>query len=640
MLPSILSIGNATNDSYLEIDPDQKVFKDEENTFHFDLTFDDSTLEYKKEAKVYGGVVLSDQIFRAAHLKSFSSINRQGFANFSPEKSDFETIDRYIVSTKASSVVLSGNSRNLEWEDPIYTPSVIYIAEPNFSEQYLRDFEDYIDQNPNIKIIFSLNDFSAELSKKLISRATIIFVNLEKSIEFEGINFSDLEKSTDQLINLGVEEIVFIKEDEIIAADKNTISKIKYEFSLNSFYQSSIFKASYIAQSFENVIIAQKLKTSVVIAEESDFNEIIRPLVANQILARSNEKYEIEFIKNLPDFGEKLHTTATSLIVRPKGIFAADESGGNIHKKFEAIGLEDNEENRRRYREMFFTTPDIQNYLSGVILFEETVSQSNSDGQNFVDYLKDRGMLVGVKLDGGLAPLAGFEGEMITKGLDFLDEKLKKYAEKSVDFAKWRVAFDIDAERENMAEDEKILPTNAAIAANVQTLARYAKACQRYGIVPIVEPEVIFAGKHSVEDCSYATKRILHALFEELKLFKVDLEGTILKVNMVLSGKENEHQSSPDEVARETVEVLKSTVPEELAGIVFLSGGQTVHQATDNLQAITNIGPFPWNITYSYARALQEPALKAWSGKDENVRQAQLVFLERVAANSHALYKN
>lgn len=192
------------------------------------------------------------------------------------------------------------------------------------------------------------------------------------------------------------------------------------------------------------------------IAEESDFNEIIRPLVANQILARSNEKYEIEFIKNLPDFGEKLHNTATSLVVRPKGIFAADESGGNIHKKFEAIGLEDSRENRRRYREMFFTTPDIQNYLSGVILFEETVSQSNSDGQNFVDYLKDRGMLVGVKLDGGLAPLAGFEGEMITKGLDFLDEKLKKYAEKSVDFAKWRVAFDIDAERENMAEDEKI----------------------------------------------------------------------------------------------------------------------------------------------------------------------------------------
>lgn len=185
---------------------------------------------------------LSDQIFRAAHLKSFSSINRQGFANFSPEKSDFETIDRYIVSTKTSSVVLSGNPRNLEWEDPIYTPSVIYIAEPNFSEQYLRDFEDYIDQNPNIKIIFSLNDFSAELSKKLISRAAIIFVNLEKSIEFEGINFSDLEKSTDQLINLGVEEIIFIKEDEIIAADKNTISKIKYEFDLNSFYQVQFSK--------------------------------------------------------------------------------------------------------------------------------------------------------------------------------------------------------------------------------------------------------------------------------------------------------------------------------------------------------------------------------------------------------------
>ena len=639
MVPSILSIGNATNDSYLEINPDQKVFKDEENTFHYDLTFDDSTLEYKKAAKVYGGVVLSDQVFRAAHLKSFSSINPQGFANFSPEKSHFETIDRYIISTKASSVVLSGNPRNLKWERPIYTPSVIYIAEPSFSEQYLSDFEKYLDENPKIEIIFSLNDFDDRFTRKLLQRSKIVFVNLDKAISLENIDFYDIEKATDDIIELGAEQVVVIKESEIIAANKNVVSKINYDFNLNSFYQSSIFKASYVAESFESTDIEHNLQLSVVIASESDFSEIIKPLIASQILSRSSQDYEVEFIKNIPNFEEKLHSVAEALVVRPKGIFAADESGGNINKKFESIGIEDIEENRRRYREMFFTTPDIQNYLSGIILFEETVSQSTPDGENFVDYLKNKGILAGVKLDGGLAPLTGFEGETITKGLDVLDEKLEKYAAKGLDFAKWRVAFDIDAERED-TDDQEILPTNAAIAANVQILARYAKACQSYGIVPIVEPEVIFAGEHSVEECNYATKRILHALFEELKLFKVDLKGAILKVNMVLSGKQNSHQSSPSEVAQQTIEVLKSTVPKELAGIVFLSGGQTVHQATDNLQAITNLGPFDWNITYSYARALQEPALKAWAGKDENTRQAQLVFLERVAANSHALYKN
>ena len=239
---------------------------------------------------------------------------------------------------------------------------------------------------------------------------------------------------------------------------------------------------------------------------------------------------------------------------------------------------------------------------------------------------------IAVKLDGGLYPLSGFDGETIAHGLDSLDEKLQKYSKMGIDFAKWRVAFEIN--------EEKDTPSNVAIATNLRILARYAKACQNYGIVPIVEPEVVYTGKHTIKQCRVVTEKILKGLFEELKLFEVDLEGMILKTNMVLAGSESEIQSSSREVARETVEVLKRSVPKELAGVVFLSGGQTETQATDNLQEITNLGPFNWGITYSYARALQLPALQAWAGKDENIHQAQLLFLERVAENSHALYKN
>jgi fructose-bisphosphate aldolase class I len=432
--------------------------------------------------------------------------------------------------------------------------------------------------------------------------------------------------------DLGVRSVVFTRGKEIIVGNNEKIAQIETDFKLNSFYQSQIFRAAYIAEDFMSSDIEQNLKTAVVIAGESDFNNILKPVFANQILKKKSDEYSVEVLRKDENLLEKMQKVAKDLVAKPKGIFAADESGGNIHKKFESLGIDDTAENRRKYREMFFTTPDIENYLSGVILFEETIEQSNSSGENFVDYLKSRGLLTGVKLDGGLQSLAGFDGETIAVGLDSLEEKLKKYSSRGLDFAKWRVAFTIDVEKD--------YPSRAAIAANVQILARYAKLCQNYGIVPIVEPEVIFDGNHSAKDCRIATGRILLDLFDELKLFEVDLTATILKVNMVLAGKNFELPSSPREVASETVNVLKKCVPKELAGIVFLSGGQTVQQATDNLQAITNLGPFDWGVTYSYARALQEPAMKAWAGKDENVRVAQLAFMDRVSANSHALYKN
>ena len=635
MQPSVLSIGNATKDSYLEIQA-REASEDQASTeFDFNLTFDDSSLDYLNTATVLGGVILSDRIFRAAHVKSFSSANEQGFTNFNPEKSAFPTTNRYIISHQGRSVVLNASPKTLAWVPPIYVPGMIYVAENNFSEQYLADFKNYITQNKDIRFSFTLNDFDGELLDEMMSRAEIVFVDLSRETATNFVETTSPESAIDSLADHGVAQVVVLDGAQIYVGDKHTIVRAEAKFDLNFFYQKSIFSAALIAEYFEGESLEENFKVALAVAENSDFAEIITPLIARQILNKKSNTLAIELLRHNPDFTKKLRQTAADMVARPKGIFAADESGGSIHKKFTEAGIEDTEESRRRYREMFFTTPDIENYLSGVILFEETVGQNTNEGQNFVEYLKNRNMLVGVKLDGGLAPLVGFEGETITKGLDALDEKLERYAAKGVDFAKWRVAFDISAE----TEEGRVLPTNAAIAANVQILARYAKACQEYGIVPIVEPEVVYDGAHSLDECLTATKRILHALFAELKLFGVDLAGTILKTNMVLSGKRNSHSSSPQEVAEYTAEALRSTVPEGLAGVVFLSGGQTVHQATDNLQAVTNIGPYPWGVTYSYARALQGPALEAWAGKDENLRQAQLAFLERVAANSHALYK-
>ena len=632
MKPTILSIGNATKDNFLDIQ-NQKIYKDELNDFHYDLTFDDSTLNYQKQAGVYGGTILSEKIFAAAHFKAFSSANPNGTSHFEYDEINNNLIDRFIVSHKGKSFILTSNPRSTKWVSPAFPPDLIYIADANFSQNYLADFKKYLCENPKIELVFNIADLEPELAHEFFIRANLVFVDFRKQNLSDLIDYSSYENAIDSLIRTGVRGIVIFDGSKIVSGNKEKIASIETNFELNSFYQNNIFQAAFVAENFSNSSkLEENLQVSVTIANKSDFNDILKPFYAHQILNRKNYELPVDVLSNTPDIETRLRKTAAKLVTRPKGIFAADESGGNIHKKFETIGLEDTFENRRAYREMFFKTPDIENYLSGIILFEETTGQNTSEGINFVEYLKNRGILVGVKLDGGLQPLTGFEGETISLGLDSLVEKLQKYSKAGIDFAKWRVAFEID--------EEKGTPSEAAIASNLRVLAQYAKACQNYGIVPIVEPEVVYSGKHTIKQCREVTEKILKKLFEELKIFKVDLKGTILKTNMVLAGSENDIQSSSREVARETVSIFKKIVPKELAGIVFLSGGQTATQATDNLQEITNLGPFDWGLTYSYARALQIPALQAWAGKAENVSQAQLLFLERVAANSHALYKN
>jgi len=322
----------------------------------------------------------------------------------------------------------------------------------------------------------------------------------------------------------------------------------------------------------------------------------------------------------------ELHDTAHALVAEGKGILAADESDGTIKKRFDSIGIESTEENRRAYRDMLFTTPGVEEYVSGVILFDETIRQSAVDGTPFPELLESKGVIPGIKVDKGAKPLALSEGETITEGLDGLRARLEEYRGLGARFAKWRATYSIGSGK----------PSEYCIWTNAHALARYAALCQEAGIVPIVEPEVLQDGTHTIEESANATGRVLQALYTELHDQRIDLRGTLLKPNMVLSGYEASNRAGVDEVADATLEVFYRHVPAAVPGIVFLSGGQSDEDATAHLNAMNAKGPHPWQLSFSYGRALQAPALKAWAGKAENVEAGQRAYYHRAKMNSAA----
>lgn len=323
---------------------------------------------------------------------------------------------------------------------------------------------------------------------------------------------------------------------------------------------------------------------------------------------------------------ERLEDIATRMVAGGKGFLAADESSGTIKKRFDVIGVESTADSRRDYREMMFrTTEAMTKYISGVILYDETIRQKAVDRTPLVDIIKATGVIPGIKVDTGAKPLAGFPGETITEGLDGLRERLADYYQLGARFAKWRAVIDIGT--------AKGVPSDASIASNMHALARYAALCQEAGIVPIVEPEVLMDGDHDIDTCYEISKAALLKLYGELYGLRVKLEGTILKPNMVISGKKSAKQAGPEEIAEKTIKLFRETVPVAVPGIAFLSGGQEDVEATANLNAINAIGPHPWTLTFSYGRALQAAPQKAWSGKASNVAAAQAAFAHRARMN-------
>ncbi|MBI2357915.1 MAG: fructose-bisphosphate aldolase class I [Deltaproteobacteria bacterium] len=324
----------------------------------------------------------------------------------------------------------------------------------------------------------------------------------------------------------------------------------------------------------------------------------------------------------------ELETVARALVPKGKGILAADESSGTIKRRFDSIKLESTEENRRAYRDMLFTTQGIEEFISGVILYDETIRQKARDGRSFPAVLSQKGIIPGIKVDKGTIDLPGFPDEKVTEGLDGLRGRLAEYRELGARFAKWRAVITIGAG----------IPSRICIEANAHALARYAALCQEAGLAPIVEPAVLIAGDHTIERCEEAEEATLRCVFSELLEHRVALEGMLLKPSMVLSGKECPKQASVEEVATATMRCLRRVVPAAVPGIVFLSGGQSAERATEHLNAMNGMDSHPWEVSFSYARALQDPALKAWKGEAANVSAAQKVFYHRARCNGAARY--
>jgi fructose-bisphosphate aldolase class I len=322
-----------------------------------------------------------------------------------------------------------------------------------------------------------------------------------------------------------------------------------------------------------------------------------------------------------------LNKVALAMVTPGKGLVAADESGGTIKKRFDAIKVESTEDNRRDYREMLFRSREaMSRYISGVILYDETIWQNAKDGTPLIRLIEQAGSIPGIKVDEGTQALPNCPGELVTVGLDKLAERLKKYYERGARFAKWRAVIDIGSG----------IPSMTAIRVNAHALARYAALCQAAQIVPIVEPEVLMDGDHDIDRCYDVTQRVLNKTFQELRVQRVALEGMILKPNMAISGKKSAKQAGVQEVAEKTIRLLKACVPAAVPGIAFLSGGQSDEEATAHLNAINAIGNLPWKVTFSYGRALQAAPQKAWSGKSENVAAGQQAFSHRAHMNGLA----
>lgn len=323
-------------------------------------------------------------------------------------------------------------------------------------------------------------------------------------------------------------------------------------------------------------------------------------------------------------------TTARELVAPYKGILAADESTGTIGKRFEQIGVESSVEQRRRYRQLLLTTPGLSDHISGVILYDETIRQASDDGTPFVRVLEETGVIPGIKVDTGTKPLALFPDETVTEGLDDLRERLVEYRGLGARFAKWRATIIIG----------EGTPTDFAIEANGHAMARYAALCQEAGVVPIVEPEILMDGAHDLGACAAATGRTLHVLYAQMAAHRLDLPGTLLKVNMIVPGKGSSTQSSDAEIADATIRCLTENVPAGVPGVVFLSGGMSDEESTSRLNEMNRIavaaGGLPWELSFSYGRALQQSSLKAWSGQEGNVESAQKALAHRARMNGLA----
>lgn len=631
---SILIVGNILKDVYLSLDERQNKFETDENgTPWMDVAFNGETHPFFSRTSVFGGAAVTLEVFKKLGINSsISGTDFQFEKEMDPNELGIETLQKTLAikSRIADSYryILSFGD-NISYITPSERAETKFIA-PNEPVDWI-----FVDRSSEVT-----NELVAKIKNHLgLTHSKLaVFVNtkrLEDVAYHEAI--SELVRNANvvfadgELRNIASNGAICTISDREIRCG-NVVRR--YKVSKNDLMTHLTTNSIIAATIFGAMVNGTSTKEALEMAAFNVENSTIKESLSLERLRKMVEQRR--------ESDGNLRLIAKTMVSPGRGILAADESGGSIHKKFEKAGIPDDEEHRRDYRNIFFTTRDLNKYVNGVILFDETARQLSDDGRDFVSYLTSMGIVPGIKVDKGLEPFSEpeYANEKWTKGLEDLPERLAEYFEMGARFAKWRAAFEVTLDGVGSDNITVKTPSRFAIEKNCEILAQYARDCQNAGIVPIVEPEVVYDGYYSVETCAKITGEILDCLFKQLNKFNVNLEGCILKTNMILAGKKFENQSSPAEVGEWTARVLREHCPKELAGIVFLSGGQSVEQSTDNLQAITNNGPFPWPVTFSYARALQGPALDAWKGDNNNADEARNAFAARLIANCKALTKN
>ena len=602
-MSKILVVGNVVKDVYLNLDPKQNAFEeDEAGTNWLDLSFDGSRHNFFRRTAVFAGARVTREVLESFHHTVRIAAENSAVADY-----------RYILCKDDQISYLSPATRKkTAWQAPTESYDWIYVdRSATVSRELVQNVLSFISISPRTRLAYYAHSNMNGDEESLARIATLVFAD-------DNLKKTDIPQYAGLFCHISENNIVLEGIEQSWRAETARTGLMTH-LTIYSVIAGTVFAALIDGRNVKDALLLAKMSV-----ENASLNDVL-PL-------EKLDKMVMEYQKELVN----LRLIAKSVVA--KGILAADESGGSIHKKFEQAGIPDDEAHRRDYRNIFFTTHDLEKYVSGVILFDETARDTMPDGVSVPEYLTGLGIVPGIKVDKGLETIKDIPEahpeETITKGLDDLPARLREYYQMGLRFSKWRAAFKIRMNREG----EVITPTTAAIVENCRILAEYAYVSQSAGLVPIVEPEVEYEGNYDIDTSARITGKVLATLFRELDKHGVNLKACILKCNMVMAGKQYIEPSSADEVGRATAKVLRMYVPLEMAGVVFLSGGQEPEQATSNLYAIMERQPFAWPVSFSFSRALQNPALEAWAGDNANREAAQNALLDRLVENTRVLY--
>ena len=595
----ILIVGNVLKDVYLSLNTKNEDFEtDKHGTKWLNLGFNASSHQFFNRMSTYGGAAVSLEVLQKMNLNATICGSNFEIDDNGPSAGPADVYRYILTAGDGASYLVPTEFRRTNFVQPETEVDYIYIdrsAELDSLSAGL--LIDYLDNFPGVKLVVYLRDKNDLVTNLLARRADLVFSE-DKDVS------SAVYLSKEMMSYRGITKNVKLERIDV-----------RTHLSVYSVMAATILAGFLMEKPIEDCLEMARLNV-----ENASLDSV---LSLSEIEGLMGSNYNTD---------EDLRLIAANLMLPGKGILATDESAATIKKRFVGSGIIDTPESRHAYRNLLYTTPEIEDYLNGIILCNETVHDFTEMGQPYPDYLISRRIIPGVKADQGLEKIVGSE-ETFTRGLDDLSERLRGYYEMGLRFAKWRAVFEIRVR----GDGSLATPTDEAIEGNCRIMAEFARTAQSAGLVPVVEPEVLFRGNYTIEQNKIATSKILRILFASLYDYGVDLKACILKIHMIQAGELTRRQSTFKEVSETTAEVLKKYVPEELAGVVFLSGGQTPERTTVNFDAILKNGPYPWPVSFSFARALQDPALYTWKGRDDREEAAQKAFKKRLIANKKVL---